>query len=126
MKTKHRRLPALFAAATLLDDGADVNAANPDGMTALMAAVIWDKELIVNLLLERGARKGIKDKKGRTAISIGYGPRGESRPYGGLQVKPVIAISHKRVGDNVSTVLCTKSASTAKIAGSRLRVARMQ
>jgi ankyrin repeat protein len=56
------------AMALLLDKGADVDAQNPFGTTALMmAATQIDK---VKLLLDRGAKPNLASKQGRTALFL--------------------------------------------------------
>ena len=56
------------AMAVLLDQGADVNAQNPFGTTALMmSATQIDK---VQLLLDRGASVNLASKQGRTALFV--------------------------------------------------------
>ena len=53
---------------TLLDKGADVNAADNKGVTALMMASEFQKADIVKLLLAAGANVKLKDKTGKTAL----------------------------------------------------------
>ncbi len=61
----------------LLKAGADVNARNVNGDTALMLAVWWEfdnssgKE-VIDLLLEAGADLDIKDKDGKTVIDYAF------------------------------------------------------
>ena len=52
----------------LLQAGADVNAKDEDGRTALIAASTEDNPEMVRLLLQAGASVNVKDKKGRTAL----------------------------------------------------------
>jgi ankyrin repeat protein len=57
----------------LLDHGADANATNEDGWTALHVAVshTWSDEeaaVLVKVLLSHGADAGVKDASGRTAL----------------------------------------------------------
>ena len=60
---------ALIDAVTLcLELGADVNAANSMGLTALLGAVNRGSNDIIELLVRRGARLDIKDKEGRTPM----------------------------------------------------------
>lgn len=54
----------------LLDRGADVDAQNKDGHTALMLAVFEKSEGLVKMLLERGANVNIQNKKGETALIL--------------------------------------------------------
>ena len=54
------------AVAMCLELGADVNAANSMGLTALLGAVNRGSNDIIELLVRRGARLDIKDKEGRT------------------------------------------------------------
>jgi hypothetical protein len=52
----------------LLDRGADINARNPAGVTAIMFAATESKLRVVNLLLERGADIKLRDGWGWTAL----------------------------------------------------------
>mmetsp|Transcript_25923 Transcript_25923/g.64325 ORF Transcript_25923/g.64325 Transcript_25923/m.64325 type:complete len:225 (-) Transcript_25923:182-856(-) len=59
----------------LVDKGADVNDADPDGMNALMSAVLCADQVLVKYLLERGANvhatfgRGLVEK-GTTALDL--------------------------------------------------------
>ena len=57
---------ATQALTLLLDRGADVNAANDAGQTALHAAAMLGANGIVRFLVERGARLDVKNGQGRT------------------------------------------------------------
>lgn len=56
------------AVALCLELGADVNATNSMGLTALLGAVNRGSNDIIELLVKRGARVDVKDKEGRTAL----------------------------------------------------------
>jgi ankyrin repeat protein len=58
----------LEAVKLCLELGADVNAANSMGLTALLGAVNRGSNDIIELLVQRGARLDIKDKEGRTPL----------------------------------------------------------
>jgi len=66
------------AATLCLDRGANINAVNENGQTALHLAVTVRSESYVKFLVERGARVDIQDKQGRTPIDVasGVGARG--------------------------------------------------
>jgi ankyrin repeat protein len=54
----------------LLDHGADVNARNSGGLTALMIAAASNQAEMVSLLINSGADKNAKDENGNTALGI--------------------------------------------------------
>jgi ankyrin repeat protein len=54
----------------LLTHGADINAQDKSGLTALMEAVIANSEETVSVLLDQGAEKTIKNNDGQTALDI--------------------------------------------------------
>ncbi len=58
----------LKAVELCLELGADVNATNSMGLTALLGAVNRGSTDIIELLARRGARLDVKDKEGRTAM----------------------------------------------------------
>jgi ankyrin repeat protein len=60
---------ALDAATLALELGADVNAANDSGDTALHGAAAKGYDAIVQLLADKGARLEQKNKRGRTALA---------------------------------------------------------
>jgi ankyrin repeat protein len=60
---------ALIDAVKLcLERGADVNATNSMGLTALLGAANRGSNDIIELLVQRGARLDVKDREGRTAL----------------------------------------------------------
>lgn len=62
-----REALVLETATLAVDHGADVNAANNDGRTALDAAKALKFESVVAYLVGKGARPGVTDKKNETA-----------------------------------------------------------
>lgn len=54
--------------ALLLENGADTNLTNQDGITALMYAVQFKNPKIIKLLLQHNANKTLVDNEGRTAF----------------------------------------------------------
>ena len=52
----------------LVDNGADVDAQNHDGMTALMAAALHDKSAVAKVLLDHGASVRAVDTHRRSAL----------------------------------------------------------
>lgn len=54
----------------LIDNGADVEAADRNGMTALMVAAYVDDVSMVQLLLEAGADSEAEDEDGKTALTF--------------------------------------------------------
>lgn len=58
----------------LIDAGADVNAADEDGQTALMAAAEKGHVSKVRLLLDKGANVNARDKSGKTALQYARPP----------------------------------------------------
>jgi ankyrin repeat protein len=61
---------ALEAARLVVDLGADVNAANEAGDTALHGAAAKGYDAIVELLVSKGARLEAKNKRGRTPLAV--------------------------------------------------------
>jgi ankyrin repeat protein len=63
-------LDAEAVANLALDRGADINAMDNRGRTALMIAADAGHPGIVDLLLARGAARDVKDKDGKTALDL--------------------------------------------------------
>jgi len=63
------------AVAYLLQQGADINAQDQDGTTALMEAVDVREPEVVKVLVARGADVSLKNKSGKTARDIARGFR---------------------------------------------------
>jgi ankyrin repeat protein len=61
---------ALDAVALAIDQGVDVNAARNDGNTALHVAVSRRLGRVIELLVERGARLDVENKKGQTPLAL--------------------------------------------------------
>jgi quinoprotein dehydrogenase-associated probable ABC transporter substrate-binding protein len=59
-------------AASLIEHGANVNAANLGGVTALMIASAGNRSTLVELLLKAGAAVDARSEDGRTALSIAH------------------------------------------------------
>jgi hypothetical protein len=57
-------------AMLLLDHGAAVDGAGPDGRTPLMFAAMFDRLEAVELLLQRGASAETRDASGATALAL--------------------------------------------------------
>ncbi len=68
--------PTSEAINLLLAKGADVNLADANGVTPLMAAAELDWETSIVLLLEHGAKTKASDKSGKTALMYAMGNRG--------------------------------------------------
>jgi ankyrin repeat protein len=62
------RQNSIAAARTLLDGGADVNLADPDGTTALVFAIYNAHYDLAAMLLEKGADPNIADRTGMAAL----------------------------------------------------------
>jgi ankyrin repeat protein len=72
----------LEAVKMLLDLGEDVNAVNDQGQTALHSTGYSGWNGIVELLVSKGAKLDVKDKKGRSPLSIADGVYVGSSIYG--------------------------------------------
>ncbi len=62
----------LVVARLLIKKGADVNAKNNDGETALMLASLNGNFEAANLLIEKGADVNAKSNKGKTALEYSF------------------------------------------------------
>lgn len=86
--TKPLPIAALYgrpeAVALLLELGADVNAANKDGGTALHAAAFLGRAEIVETLLEAGADQSLKNERGETAHAGLDAPWGITKMIAGM------------------------------------------
>ena len=78
-RTKEEESRALEAVKLAIELGADVNAVNKDGQTALHAAAYLGSNPIIQLLADKGAKLNLKDKYGRDAAAY---CRGQSRASG--------------------------------------------
>ena len=58
----------------LIEAGADMNAKNNEGSTALQTAALLCRTEIVEALLKNGADKNVKNNAGRTALDAVAGP----------------------------------------------------
>ena len=74
----------LAVLTALLDGGAQVDGAGPDGRTALMWAAAFDRVVAVALLLARGADRDRQDETGRHALDHARGA-GAARAIGALE-----------------------------------------
>jgi uncharacterized protein len=77
----------------LLDAGANINAANATGQTALHAAARLDLAEFVRFIGERGAKLDAKDRNGATALDIAEGRTGTAARPGtsGPEKHPAVA-----------------------------------
>lgn len=78
----------------LLDNGADINAVNNKGKTALMYAVKSENKHIAEYLLEHGADANIKDNAGNTALT--YAQINSVRIIGKLRKKMDVKQASKK------------------------------
>ena len=61
------------AVKMLLDAGADINAANRSGYTALHGAAYRGANEIVQILVDKGAKMDVKSKEGRMPVNMAEG-----------------------------------------------------
>ena len=69
----------------LLDAGADINAAEDRGQTALHGAGFWGWNQMVQFLADQGANLNVKDKKGMTPVDSAMGRAG-GNGFGGNRI----------------------------------------
>ena len=69
-RTEEEDRSALEAVKLVVKLGADVNKANDVGLTALHSAAYVGADAIIQFLVEKGAKVGLKDKYGQTPLSI--------------------------------------------------------
>jgi ankyrin repeat protein len=94
---------ALDAVALCLDHGADVNAANATGQTALHVAV-EQSDALVQLLVTRGARLDAKDRQGKTPLDLvlGDAPAGRgARPRNAAAREATASVLRRLMADGV-------------------------
>ena len=84
-------------AVLLLDRGVDVNATTTDGTTALHLAAQAGMDSVVLLLVERGAKLDMKDKRGRLPVDVALGVGGRGRAGGPPPVYEKTAALLKRL-----------------------------
>ncbi len=72
-RTKEEEIRALEAVKLAMELGADVNAANKDGQTALHSAAYMGSNEIIQLLVDKGAKLNPADKYGETPLHIAEG-----------------------------------------------------
>jgi ankyrin repeat protein len=72
---------AIAALQLLLDRGADVNAANQMGDTALHGATLRGSTAIIQFLVDHGADVNARNGRGKTALDIAVGLPSERVPY---------------------------------------------
>jgi ankyrin repeat protein len=81
-----------------LDHGADVNAVNDDGSTALHGASFRGAANVVELLVAKGARMDIKNKDGRMPINRAEGMH--IGPGGWVEHEDIVALFRKLMAKN--------------------------
>jgi ankyrin repeat protein len=75
----------------LVAAGADVNAADEDGLTSLIRAAYWGKRDVVKALLDAGADAALKTKSGRSAKDVAASRIDEYRSWAAGPNNEVVA-----------------------------------
>jgi ankyrin repeat protein len=88
------------AARLLIESGADVNAVNDAGLTAVHYAAQAGLDSVVSLLAKHGARLDVKDKQGRTPVDVALGVGGRGRAGGPAPVYEHTAALLRRLKDS--------------------------
>ncbi|KAJ5636849.1 uncharacterized protein N7484_010162 [Penicillium longicatenatum] len=88
----------LYAVQSALNKGADVNTRDSHGQTALMVAILFSQEHIVDLLLEYDANTALMSAKGDSALSIAAS-RGAERIVRTLLVRGAAVDGRKNLGN---------------------------
>jgi len=84
---KKTELDSIDAIKVCLEAGVDVNASDGRGQTALYGAALMGYDEVVTFLLAHGAKPGIKDQRGFTALDAAEGKAG-GFGFGGGSANP--------------------------------------
>jgi ankyrin repeat protein len=82
-----------------LNKGADVNAVNDRGETAMHGAAVRGADLIVQFLADKGAKLDVKNKAGRTPYQLAMGIGGVANTGGG---------AHNSTGELIQKLMAAK------------------
>ncbi len=82
-RSEEEKARALKAVQVALELGADVNAVDKYGQTALHSAAFSGAKAVVQLLVNKGARVDVKDQSGETpwSMAAGLGPEPRYRGF---------------------------------------------
>jgi ankyrin repeat protein len=83
----------LKAVSALLEAGADVNAQDKDGKTALMYAAFHSSPKIIAALLKNGADVMLKDSAGRMALDIAAGKKNLQGTYALQRLRMAVRVA---------------------------------